>query len=98
VEMGLQSCLIILGMNPYRTSLIPRLFLLVPARQNVMVYLPVRAHYRYSPYEGLVYTALYKVVFLVPLESSAFLRKAELCHALCERRQDDKRLRENMTT
>jgi len=56
VEMGLKSWLFILGMNPFRTSLIPRLFLLVPARQNALTYLLVRAHY--SPYEGLVYVPL----------------------------------------
>jgi len=38
-------------------SLIPRLFILVPARQHVLAYLPLRAHYR--PCEGVVYAALY---------------------------------------
>jgi len=45
-------CFFILDMNLFRPSLFPRLFLLVPARQNALAYLLVRA--QYSPYEGLV--------------------------------------------
>jgi len=56
VEMGLKSCLFILRINLYSTALIPSLFILVSARQNVLAYIPVLAHY--CPYEGLVYFPL----------------------------------------
>jgi len=48
---GFKNCFFLLGMNPFRSSLFPRLFLLVRELQNALAYLPVHAHF--SPYEGL---------------------------------------------
>jgi len=63
VEMGLKRWLFILELNPLRASLFPCLFLLIPAHQIALAYLPVRAHD--SPYEGLVYVPLDLYLFFL---------------------------------